>query len=84
MVEFQSIKDVELFIKKMANTLKMEDTHYDELIWFTSVNYTTQTEYLGELLICLKTIRDDRRFEKFKPDIVELIRTIQDTLQLQG
>ena len=76
-MKFNKIEDVKNFVtiikEKFASNIEM----YNRLAWFENVNYTTTSEYYGELLILLDEIVELKEINELKGDVIELIKVLQ-------
>ena len=54
-MNYNHIDNVKNFIKQLKEFCGVDSKWYNELDWFSSVNYTTSSEYYGELLLFIKT-----------------------------
>jgi len=75
-MEFNDISDVKELINKILSVIDNTNEFYDDFKWFSSVNYTTTTEYYGELREFIKKIIDLNRLPVLKNEIQELYNVL--------
>ena len=71
-MEFNDANDVKMFISNILIDVNDESDLCCDLKWFSNINYSTPTEYYGELMLFLGVIINDKRVEKHKDDIQKL------------
>ena len=79
-MNFKELDDIKEFMQKVRDIVGDSSQLYKDLDWFSSINYTTRTEYLGELKIFLEKIIDDKEVSDHKNELCDLIRIIKETL----
>lgn len=53
--DFQSLTDVTIFIKEIAERMPAQSPYQADFVFFSSINFTTQSEYRQELKRFLET-----------------------------
>lgn len=48
-MEFKDLRDAKTLMSNLAHLVGKTNRYYDEFVWFSSINYTTISEYQGEL-----------------------------------
>ena len=71
-MEFSNINDIKKFILHMRNSYNEDSELYKELDWFTTNNYTTSSEYFGELMLFIEELINDKDINKNKEDLIKL------------
>lgn len=67
-------------IIQIMNSTDKNSKYYSDFQWFSNINYTTTTEYFGELKLFLLDIVDSDEFKNYKTDLLEMINQINQTL----
>lgn len=57
-----------------------ENRYYRDWLWFSSVNYTTTTEYFGELKILVKKMIESHDYCEEKERLTILYNALNDVL----
>lgn len=79
-MQYESVNDVKQMMKNILDSLDPKSDYYNDFKWFSKVNYTTTTEYYGELRIFLLQIQRDNRLKSYQNDLQELYEMIDKTL----
>lgn len=75
-MEFNNITDVKKLMNMISNVLDKTNEYYDDFKWFSNVNYTTTTEYYGELRNFLKKIIQSKNVPVLEEEIQELYNAL--------
>lgn len=79
-MKFQSITDIKLMMENIMVSIGSSNTYYNDFKWFSKVNYTTTTEYYGELREFLFKVIKDNTLISFHEDLKELCSVIDKVL----
>lgn len=79
-MQYKSVNDVKQKINSVLNSLDKSNNFYEDFKWFSKVNYTTTTEYYGELRAFLSKVLQDEKFMDYKNDLQELYDVIDEML----
>ena len=71
-MQFEHIEDIKKYILYLKNNCNEKSKWYKELEWFSSNNYTTSSEYLGELMLLVNKLIKDGEMKKYKCELIEL------------
>ena len=77
-MRFQSITDAKNEMEKIINSMSSSDVLYNDFKWFSKVNYTTTTEYYGELRSFLNGVLCNSEYKIFHKDLRDLCRAIDE------
>ena len=61
----------------MKDNCPEESKWYDDLNWFSSNNYTTTSEYFGELILFLKQLIQADEMKKNRCELLELEKVLK-------
>ncbi|WP_312105502.1 hypothetical protein [Pygmaiobacter massiliensis] len=75
-MQYRNTNDIKHKIKDILDSIDTSNDYYGEFKWFSKVNYTTTTEYYGELRIFLLKVIQDERFVDYKSELQELYNVI--------
>ena len=67
-------------IVQIMNSTDKNSKYYNDLKWFSNINYTTTTEYFGELKLFLLDIVNLDEFKHYKSDLLDIINQISQIL----
>ena len=81
-MRFQNITDIKMEMEDIMNAIGSSNTYYKDFKWFSKVNYTTTTEYYGELREFLLKVIEDENFVSFHENLKELCGVINTVLPL--
>ena len=73
-MEFHSVTDVKQYMATRRQTIAPSSTWWAELDWFCAVNYTTTSEYFGELRLLVQKMLDSGDFENERENLLCLMR----------
>lgn len=76
-MKFNHIEDVKRYIKFLKNISHEGSKWYRDLEWFSSNNYTTTSEYFGELVKFIEKVVADGAFMEQKEELIQLHDTIK-------
>ncbi len=76
-MKFNHIEDVKRYIQFLMNTSHEGSKWYRDLEWFSSNNYTTTSEYFGELIIFIEKVVADGAFKEQEDQLIQLRDTIK-------
>lgn len=71
-MKFDHIEDVKGYIKFLKNISHEGSKWYRDLEWFSSNNYTTTSEYFGELVKFIERAVADGAFKEQKGELIQL------------
>jgi hypothetical protein len=74
---FNSTEEVKSLINSILNNINKDNLYYNDLKWFSNVNYTTTSEYYGELKIFLEKIVDEATFMAWRDSLSDLLQAIK-------
>lgn len=77
-MNYNHIDNVKNYIKQLKEICGADSKWYNELDWFSSVNYNTSSEYYGELLLFVKNLLKDKDMEVFHVDLHNLYKTLSE------
>ena len=80
-MKFNHIEDVRRYINFLKNISNEGSKWYRDLEWFSSVNYTTTSEYFGELVKFIEKVVADGAFKEQKEELIQLHDTIKACFQ---
>ena len=80
-MNFNCIEDIKFLINKILECIDKTDVYYNDLNWFSEVNYTTTTEYFGELKIFINKIINYPKFSEFYLDLKQLLNSLEEVLK---
>ena len=76
-MKFNRIEDVKKYMNFLKSSSQETSRWYRDLEWFSSNNYTTTSEYFGELVIFIEKILADEAFREHKSELIRLRDTIK-------
>ena len=76
-MKFDSIEDIKKYILYLKENCHEESKWYEDLSWFSSNNYTTTSEYFGELILFAKRLIKDKEMKKYKYELLELENVLE-------
>lgn len=71
-MKFDNIENIKKYILYLKDNCHEESKWYEDLIWFSANNYTTTSEYFGELMLFLKQLIEAEEMKKYKCELLEL------------
>lgn len=72
--------DIKMMMENIMNSISSSSAYYNDFKWFSKVNYTTTTEYYGELREFLYKVIKDNELIFFHEDLKELCSVIDEVL----
>lgn len=78
---FNNTVDVKALINMILNVIDKSNEFYNDFKWYSNVNYTTTTEYYGELRVFLKKIIDLKAVPAYEEEIQELYFALDKNFQ---
>ena len=81
---YQSIDDIKAKMEMMMHSVGRENEYYDDFKWFSKVNYTTTTEYFGELRAFVSSVMKDDAMAYYKKDLQEIYRVAGQVLSAKS
>lgn len=78
---FSELNDIKNLMKTIITEIDQTNPLYKDFIWFSSVNYTTTTEYYGELKIFLSHILSEGNVPCHQEELTSLLATLEKTFQ---
>lgn len=79
-MRYKNVDDVKQKMKNMFDSIETSNEFYDEFKWFSKINYTTTTEYYGELRIFLMKVLEYKWSLDDEKELRELFCAINDIL----
>ena len=76
-MKFSHIEDVKRYMKFLRDSSQKGSKWFGDFTWFSSNNYTTTSEYFGELAIFVEKLLADDELRKHKCELLELRDTIK-------
>lgn len=76
-MEFNNIENIKKYILYLKDNCPEESKWYDDLNWFSSNNYTTTSEYFGELMLFLKQLIQADEMKKNRCELLELEKVLK-------
>ena len=73
---FDNIEDIKKFMKKLCEVQTSNLKVKENCEWFSSVNYTTLSEYIGELNFFVDELIELKEFSIYKSQLLELKRVL--------
>ncbi len=55
-MEFKDLRDAKILMSNLARLVGDTNKYYKDFVWFSNINYTTISEYQGELKLFLYKI----------------------------
>lgn len=80
-MNFQNADDIKKEILIIIESIGENSIYYDDFKWFSNINYTTTTEYYGELRNFLQSILDLEEFIEFKAEMFQICDAIHQMFQ---
>lgn len=82
-MKYMELVTIKNEMKKIVELMDFEDLYYNDFKWFSEINYTTTTEYLGELRIFIKKLQYNNKFKKYQKKFKIICKSIDKLLNLQ-
>lgn len=79
-MQYKNANDVKRKMNSVLDSLDKSNNFYEDFKWFSKVNYTTITEYYGELRVFLSKVLQDEKFIYYRNDLQELYDVIDEML----
>ena len=77
---YKNTAELKSKIVQIMNSTDKNSKYYNDLKWFSNINYTTNTEYFGELKLFLLEIVNLDEFKHYKSDLLDIINQISQIL----
>ena len=77
---YKNTAELKSKIVQIMNSTDKNSKYYNDLKWFSNINYTTTTEYFGELKLFLSDIVNLDEFKHYKSDLLDIINQISQLL----
>lgn len=77
-MKYADIIMIENEVKMLLKSMDTQNIYYNDFEWFSEVNYTTTTEYLGELKMFLQKALYDNELKRYQKELRK-IRKLIDT-----
>ncbi len=77
MILFDNIEAIKKFMKKLGKVPTKNSKVKENCEWFSSVNYTTLSEYVGELSFFVDELLEQKEFSRYKSQLLELKRVLE-------
>ena len=74
---FNNIEDVKRYMRFLRDSSQEGSKWFGDFNWFSSNNYTTTSEYFGELAILVEKLLKDNELRKHKCELLQLQDTIE-------
>ena len=69
-------------MKLIVELMDIENSYYNDFKWFSEINYTTTTEYLGELRSFIKKVQYNNELKKYQKKIRRICKSIDKLLSV--
>lgn len=69
-------------MKLIVELMDIENSYYNDFKWFSEINYTTTTEYLGELRSFIKKVQYNNELKKYQKKIRRICESIDKLLSV--
>ena len=76
MILFDNIDAIKKFMKKLGKVQTKNSKVKENCEWFSSVNYTILSEYVGELSFFVDELLEQKEFSRYKSQLLELKRVL--------
>lgn len=73
-MEFNDLRDAKMLMSQLANNVDKSNKYYEDFVWFSNINYTTCSEYHGELKVFVQKLIEENRVPAMKEDVVNLYK----------
>lgn len=77
---YKNTAELKSKIFQIMNSTDKNSKYYNDLKWFSNINYTTTAEYFGELKLFLLDIVNLDEFKHYKSDLLDIINQISQIL----
>lgn len=71
-MQFDNIHNIKKYILSLKNSCHEESKWYADLVWFSSNNYTTTSEYFGELMLLVQQLIVDEEMKEHRYELIQL------------
>ena len=79
-MKYMDLVTIKNEMKMIVELMDFEDLYYNDFKWFSEINYTTTTEYLGELKSFIKKIQHNHDFKKYQGKFKIICKSIDKLL----
>ena len=79
-MKYQSAKDINRVMRRIANSIGPSNIYYDGFKWFSKANYTTSSEFFGELREFLLQVIHDKSMMPYHKELGEICAMIEEAL----
>ena len=76
-MDFDRIEDIKKYIEYLESNCKRNSKWHKDLKWFESNNYTTTSEYFGELLLFVQQLLQDKEMREQRDGLLQLEKTLK-------
>ena len=83
-METNNVLKIKEKVQKITETMDKKNHRYDDFIWFSAINYTTQAEYCGELKLFLEDVWKNEEVECCRTQVCELLQMVNDYFEMSG
>lgn len=73
-MEFEDLRDVKSLMVTLSEKVKKTNKYYDDFIWFSHINYTTNSEYHGEVKVFIERMINKNDIPVMEKEILDLYR----------
>lgn len=73
-MEFKDLRDAKALMINLAEKVDKSNKYYNDFIWFSSINYTTSSEYHGELKLFIQSMIDQNDIPAMKQEVNDLYK----------
>jgi hypothetical protein len=75
-----TIKEIEAMVDEIKEKATKESVYYEDLNWFSTNKYTVPSEYVGELLLFIRKIKNENDIIVSQNDLNRFERLLVSTL----
>lgn len=76
-----TIKEIEAKVDEIKEKATKESVYYEDLNWFSTNKYTVPSEYIGELLLFIRKIEDEKDVTCVRNKLLKLERILTSIIE---
>ncbi len=76
-----TIKEIEAMVDEIKEKATKESVYYEDLNWFSTNKYTVPSEYIGELLLFIRKIADEKDVTCVRNKLLKLERILTSIIE---
>lgn len=73
-MEFKDLRDVKALMVTLSQKVEKSNKYYNDFIWFSSINYTTNSEYHGEIKLFIESMINQNDIPTMKQEVFDLYK----------